>query len=845
VLRSGIFRKLDERRVRYLLAAFFLALAIPAALLIAQAYDQLKWEAFRRNQLLAEDVSARIDVGLRTAVAAEEARSFGEYSFFVVEGDAAANFVQRSPLSAFPVASDVPGAIGYFQVDASGALTTPLLPAENVDAASFGISADEQVARRELFASIREVLAENRLVPRSLRDAEQPAEELPAPSPSASQLRLGPSAAERFAAPTDPAGPAAEPPTILQSAAERPASERPTAAISAAEQPGAQTQPSVGAGLAAAAPDAAPATAEGEQRDAQGRVADARSDEQPSADANAAQASQRVINELRERTPPELTASAAATDTGIRAEPADKDQQAAQQGAASPASASAQRQASGTRESIAGNAPFRERSATVEQTQAAFDRLAPAAVAPPGQLEKNVQELREIVVTGRRLGRDQETANAADDKKLDDAPAVAGDLRRKRSEQSLVPEPKADTKENDESGAAGAKLEFRVRTFESELDPFETGALDTGHIVMFRNVWRGGQRYIQGVLIDRERFVAEAVESGFRSSSLAGMSDVAVSYRGASLGTLRAAAGGEYSSTPAELAGTLLHRARMSPPFADLELSFSVNQLPRTAGGLLLIWIAVALGVVLCGGFALMYRFAVGQIRLARQQQDFVSAVSHELKTPLTSIRMYGEMLKAGWADDAKKQTYYEYIHSESERLSRLIENVLQLARLTRSTQQLDCKRVPVAELMDMVKSKVATQVERAGFELALRNDVPADAEVVVDADSFAQIFINLVDNALKFSTGAERKAVDIASRRESDGRLLFTVRDFGPGIPKGQLKKIFELFYRPENELTRETVGTGIGLALVRQLATAMRGRIEVRNCEPGAEFRISFPPA
>ena len=76
-------------------------------------------------------------------------------------------------------------------------------------------------------------------------------------------------------------------------------------------------------------------------------------------------------------------------------------------------------------------------------------------------------------------------------------------------------------------------------------------------------------------------------------------------------------------------------------------------------------------------------------MRLARQQQDFVSAVSHELKTPLTSIRMYGEMLKAGWADDAKRQTYYDYIHGESERLSRLIENVLQLSRLTRSSAAL------------------------------------------------------------------------------------------------------------------------------------------------------------
>jgi signal transduction histidine kinase len=203
---------------------------------------------------------------------------------------------------------------------------------------------------------------------------------------------------------------------------------------------------------------------------------------------------------------------------------------------------------------------------------------------------------------------------------------------------------------------------------------------------------------------------------------------------------------------------------------------------------------------------------------------------------------MYGEMLKAGWADDAKKQTYYDYIHSESERLSRLIENVLQLARLTRNTQHFDMKRVAVAELMDMVRSKVATLAERAGFMLEMRNDAPAEAEVLIDADSFTQIVINLVDNALKFSAGAARKTVQVGSRRESDS-VLFTVRDFGPGVPKGQMKKIFELFYRPENELTRETVGTGIGLALVHQLSAAMGGRVDVRNCEPGTEFRLSFP--
>jgi len=91
----------------------------------------------------------------------------------------------------------------------------------------------------------------------------------------------------------------------------------------------------------------------------------------------------------------------------------------------------------------------------------------------------------------------------------------------------------------------------------------------------------------------------------------------------------------------------------------------------------------------------------------------------------------------------------------------------------------------------------------------------------------------------------ASRDKIEITARRNSDGAVLLTVRDYGPGVPKTQLKKIFELFYRAENELTRETVGTGIGLALVRQLAAAMGARVDARNCEPGAEFRVSFPAA
>jgi signal transduction histidine kinase len=676
-------RRFDERALKIVLAVFFLALAVPAGVLIAQAYDQLKWQAFRSTQVTAEELAARIDAQLNATIRAEDARSFGDYSFLVVKGDAAANFVQRSPLSTFPIDSELPGVLGWFQVDAAGNLTTPLLPEPGVAPADYGITPAEQAAREERVAQLRALLAQNQLV-RALRD--------------------------------EPA------------AAEEPALER----EAFKEQ------------------DAGAAGAERQQR--------LRADEETRVGAPAASAPAKSVQDNFNRLANEAPALGAAT------------------------------------------APSRDADSA------------------------RTDEARDAVVSAlRRL----------------DEPAPAGDARGKRVEQALVAEQVAKLDAN------APKAEVAVRTFASEIDPFELGVLDTGHLVLFRNVWREGQRYVQGALIDREVFAAAALEKPYRASSVAGTSRLSVAFQGRVLERFAADAGAElYRSSGRELTGTVLHRARLSPPFGDVELTFLVDRLPRAPGAALLAWVAVTLAAVLIGGFYLMYRFGAGQMRLARQQQDFVSAVSHELKTPLTSIRMYGEMLKEGWADDAKRQTYYDYIHGESERLSRLIENVLQLARLTRNSQRFDLRSVTVAELMDVARSKVATQVERAGFELAVRNETPEGTAVVVDLDCAAQIFINLVDNALKFSAGAAAKKVEITARRSGDAAVLLTVRDYGPGVPKAQLKKIFELFYRAENELTRETVGTGIGLALVRQLAAAMGARVDARNCEPGAEFRVAFPP-
>ncbi len=204
---------------------------------------------------------------------------------------------------------------------------------------------------------------------------------------------------------------------------------------------------------------------------------------------------------------------------------------------------------------------------------------------------------------------------------------------------------------------------------------------------------------------------------------------------------------------------------------------------------------------------------------------------------------MYAEMLQAGWASEDKKRSYYAFIFDESERLSRLIANVLQLARMERSDFRLDQKPIPASELIGLLHSKIHSQIERAGFAVEYRTD-PACADLVlnVDADACSQILINLVDNAIKFSQSAPEHRIEITAATQRGG-VLIAVRDYGPGVPATQLKKIFQLFYRAGDELTRESLGTGIGLALVRQLARAMRGDVDAVNRNPGAEFRLWVP--
>ncbi len=683
MLPKRLIEGLDRIRLRNFLALFFLALAVPTAVLIWQAYSQLKWEAFHQSRGVAEELTQRIDARLNDMIKTADARSFADYTFLVVSGDPSANFVQRSPLSAYPVTADLPGALGYFQVNSNGDFSSPVLPPEGAEAGSLGISETEYRKRSQLAQELQAVLVDNRLVQ----------------TRSASSVR----------------------------------------------------------------------------RDI-ATVADAPSDK----DANEAY-SQQIFDQLNQPRQRTGYASDGAIDEAVTAE------QRANKG--------------GTVSGLKLDAKLQKKSEVLEREAPAESRLGEVSAFSPG--------------------------------------------RGKRKEQSALPESVAVTSGEQIANVAGP-TDLRINTFESEIDPFEFSLLDSGHFVLFRKVWRDGERYIQGLLVDQELMIREVVGDDFTGTALADMTNLIIAYQDDVIHTFTGPDSLSYPNVADELDGTLLYRARLAAPLNSLEVIFSIKRLPPGPGASVLGWVTLVLAIVFVGGFLALYRMGLSQINLARQQQDFVAAVSHELKSPLTSIRMYGEMLKEGWADEDKRQAYYEFIHDESERLSRLISNVLQLARITRNEPHFDVRPTKVAELMSKTESKISSQIERAGFELRISRDEEADcATINIDEDCFAQMIINLVDNAIKFSRNVENKIIEISSKPSGDNRILFSVRDHGPGIAKDQMKKIFQLFYRSESELTRETVGTGIGLAIVHQLAVAMDGNVDMVNAEPGAEFRIRFPVA
>jgi signal transduction histidine kinase len=249
------------------------------------------------------------------------------------------------------------------------------------------------------------------------------------------------------------------------------------------------------------------------------------------------------------------------------------------------------------------------------------------------------------------------------------------------------------------------------------------------------------------------------------------------------------------------------------------------------------------LSLLLVGGLVLTYRSVSKELALARLKSDFVSNVSHELRTPLALIRLYAETLELGRIKTREKvEEYYRIISKESERLTALINNILDFSRIEAGRKEYDFRETDMAELVRNTLDSYRFQIEQQGF--AFEQSIDSSLPVVsVDREAIARALVNLLDNALKYS--ADEKFLGVKLYR-TNGVLKLEVVDHGIGITRREQSKIFEKFYRTGDPLVHNTRGSGLGLSLVRHVTQAHGGKVEVESTPgKGSKFTLSLPLA
>ncbi len=234
-----------------------------------------------------------------------------------------------------------------------------------------------------------------------------------------------------------------------------------------------------------------------------------------------------------------------------------------------------------------------------------------------------------------------------------------------------------------------------------------------------------------------------------------------------------------------------------------------------------------------------LYREHYKEINMAQKRVSFVNRVSHELKTPLTNIRMYAELMadKINPKDGLGKHIHV--ITTESQRLSRLIDNVLNFSRSQRERLKLNKLKCNPDEHLNAVINVVEPIMKSAGVEVCLGKIT--NQPVYLDPELFEQIMINLLSNAEKYA--ACGKKVDISAEIK-DQNLIIYVQDYGPGIQQNQSLKIFEPFYRISSKLTDGVSGAGIGLSIAKELALLHGGNLELvtSNLGKGCCFKLTL---
>jgi signal transduction histidine kinase len=240
-----------------------------------------------------------------------------------------------------------------------------------------------------------------------------------------------------------------------------------------------------------------------------------------------------------------------------------------------------------------------------------------------------------------------------------------------------------------------------------------------------------------------------------------------------------------------------------------------------------LLLLGIFLVAIVSGGI-LLTRLTLSKIRDNQQKTSFISSVSHELKTPLTSIRMVAELLLSRRVSDPeKRQTYLSVIVSESQRLTRLINNVLDFGRLEQGRKTYHLSFVDVAGLLNRIISAHTLRITE--HQLEMITDIPADEVIIhTDPDAVEQVVLNLIDNAVKYA--GKGAFIQFVLRRNQD-QVEIKICDDGPGIPAAQQELIFNRFHRIDDSLTADQPGSGLGLSIARQILRDLGGDLMVES--------------
>jgi two-component system, OmpR family, sensor histidine kinase SenX3 len=253
-----------------------------------------------------------------------------------------------------------------------------------------------------------------------------------------------------------------------------------------------------------------------------------------------------------------------------------------------------------------------------------------------------------------------------------------------------------------------------------------------------------------------------------------------------------------------------------------------------------LLFLGVLLLTIIISGVVLNTIFLVREIRRNEQHDAFINAVTHELKTPVASIRLYLQTLQTRAVDEDKRQQFYRTMLDDSDRLLATIEQVLRTGRIGAASRRPNLARfdlrVTVEECLERARAFHGVEPEGLAYEAG--PPVP----LVADPDDVRAAVSNLIDNAIKYSGKNVRVSVSVA---EDGSHATVRVKDQGAGIPKGELQQIFKRFYRVPGPVTSAVKGTGLGLFIVRSVAKRHGGRAWAESEGPGrgSTFVLEFP--